>query len=67
MRWSSQVILEYMSDVPLELAVCLNRTQSASSFIVCGIDEQGTVVGMFVLKLKRFMSEAEAEVRAMTV
>ena len=28
---------------------------------------QGTVVGVFVQKLKRFMSVAEAEVRAMSV
>ena len=58
-RWSSQVILEYILDVP-ELAVCLNRTQSSSSFIVVVSMSEGTVVGVFVQKLKPFMSVAEA-------
>ena len=66
-RWSSQVILEYISDVPSELAVYLNRTQSSSSFIVVELMSEGTVVGVFAQKLKPFMSVAEAEVRAMSV
>ena len=66
-RWSSQVILDHIPDVPLDLAVCLNRTQRSSSFIVVEPMSRGTVVGVVVQKLKRFMSEAEAEVRAMCV
>ena len=66
-RWSSQVILEYISDVPSELAVYRNRTQSPSSFIVVELMSEGTVVGVLAQKLKPFMSVAEAEVRAMSV
>ena len=67
MRWSSQVILDRMSDVPLDLAVCLDRTQRSSPFIVVEPMSRGTVVGVVVQKLKRFMSEAEAEVCVMCV
>ena len=62
-----QVILDHISDVPLHLAVCLDRTQRSSSFIVVEPMSRGTVVGVVVQKLKRFMSEAEAEVRAICV
>ena len=65
MRWSSQVILDYISDVSLDFAFCLSRTQRSSSFIVVEPMSRGTVVGVVVQKFKRFMSEAEAEVRAM--
>ena len=60
-RSGSQVILRYIADAPLESAVCFNRHQPTSSSTVFESKSQDAGENVLARKLRRFMSEAEAE------
>jgi len=66
-RWSSQVILRYTSDAPLQSAVSFNSIQCSSSSAVVESMSRGASVGVYIEKLKHFMSETEADVREMRI